>query len=45
MLPMHLTWYLRYVDDVVRVDGRWRIKKRVLFVEFNTRTAGRLGVA
>ena len=45
MLPMHLTWYLRYVDDVVRIDGQWRIRKRVLHVEFNTRTAGRLGVA
>lgn len=45
MLPMHLTWYLRYVDEVVRADGQWRIRKRTLHVEFNTRTAGRLGVA
>jgi hypothetical protein len=45
MLPMHLTWYLRYLDEVVRVDGQWRIRRRELIVEFNTRTAGRLGVA
>ena len=45
MLPMHLTWYLRYLDEVVRVDGQWRIKTRRLSVEFNTRTAGRLGIA
>ena len=45
MLPMHLTWYLRYLDEVRRENGQWRISKRQLSVEFNTRTAGRLGIA
>lgn len=42
-LPMHLTWYIRYVDEVVRNGGEWRIRKRELVVEFNTRHAARLG--
>ena len=42
-LPMHLTWYLRYLDEVVRQGGKWRIKRRELIVDLNTRHAGRLG--
>ena len=44
-LPMHLSWYIRYVDEVVRTGGQWRISRRELIVEFNTRTAGRLGTS
>jgi uncharacterized protein (TIGR02246 family) len=44
-LPMHQTWFIRYVDDLARVDGRWLIKRRELLVEFNTRQGVWMGAS
>ena len=42
--PINVIWYLRYLDEVVRSGGKWRIKRRELIVEFNTRHAATFGI-